>query len=124
MLKAIALLFILQCGGDLLAARASLPIPGMVIGLLLLLLFLLSKGAEPESAISEDLNRTTKTLHDHFGLLFVPAGVGVMADAGRLAAHGAALLLVILLSTTTTISLGAAIVARGSQHAVQAEQES
>lgn len=38
MLKAVALLFILQCGGDLLAARAALPVPGTVIGLVLLLL--------------------------------------------------------------------------------------
>lgn len=126
MLKAIALLFLLQCGGDLLVARTSLPIPGMVIGLVLLLLFLLaqSRGADAETSIPEDLSRTAKTLHDHFGLLFVPAGVGVMADAGRLAAHGAALLLVVLLSTTITMSVGALIVAVGSLYAARMEQES
>lgn len=124
MLKAVALLFILQCGGDLLAARAALPVPGTVIGLVLLLLFLLfrSQSVGAEAAISEDLGQTAKTLHDHFGLLFVPAGVGVMAGASRLAAHGAELLLVILVSTTITISVCALIVAHGSQRTARAEQ--
>ena len=53
----------------------NLPIPGAVIALLLLSALTL-RGRWPDV-----LGRMAKSLRDHFGLLFVPAGAGISAMA-------------------------------------------
>lgn len=113
MLYAVLTLVVLQCLGDLVAAAASLPIPGMVIGLMLLLcgLGIRSWRLGSQRAAPDALNRVAGTLHSHFGLLFVPAGVGVIANIDRLATDGLALLGAVLLSTTVTIAVTATIAA-------------
>lgn len=113
MLYAVLTLVALQCVGDLIAAAASLPIPGMVIGLVLLVCGLGVRGWRLgfQHAVPEALNRTAGTLHGNFGLLFVPAGVGVVANLPRLAADGLALLGAVLLSTAITIAVTATIAA-------------
>jgi putative effector of murein hydrolase LrgA (UPF0299 family) len=97
----------------LVAAALSLPPPGIIIGLLLLLcgLGIRSWRLGAERAVPEALNRIAATLHGHFGLLFVPAGVGVVANIDRLAADGLALLTAVLLSTAVTIAVTAKIAA-------------
>ncbi|MGA9014020.1 MAG: CidA/LrgA family protein [Acetobacteraceae bacterium] len=50
----------------------NLPIPGAVIALLLLSALTL-RGRWPDV-----LGRMAKSLRDHFGLLFVPAGAGIL----------------------------------------------
>ena len=70
----IFLLILLQLAGEAIASVAGLPIPGAVIGLVLLFLLLCARGGA-----SEELGRTAGFLHDNLGLLFVPAGVGVIA---------------------------------------------
>jgi holin-like protein len=113
MLYAVLTFIALQCLGDLIAAVASLPIPGMVIGMMLLLcaLGIRSWWLGSQRAVPDALNRVAGTLHGHFGLLFVPAGVGVVANIDRLAADGLALLAAVLLSTAITIAATAAIAA-------------
>jgi holin-like protein len=110
-LYAMLILFALQCLGDLIAAAAALPIPGMVIGLVLLVfvLALRSRRLGAERAVPDALNRVAAGLHGHFGLLFVPAGVGVLANIHRLATDGLALLAAVLFSTAMTIALTALI---------------
>lgn len=87
--------------------------PGMIIGLVLLLagLWLRGRLLGAEHAVPEELNCTAKGLHDHFGVLFVPAGAGVIANADHLAANAAALLATVVISTVTTIAVTALIVA-------------
>src|SRR5262249_7686795 len=111
MLYAVLTLIALQCLGDLIAAAASLPIPGMVIGLMLLLcgLGVRSWRLGFQRVVPDALNRVAGTLHGHFGLLFVPAGVGVVANMDLLAADGLALLAAVLLSTAITIAVTATI---------------
>jgi putative effector of murein hydrolase LrgA (UPF0299 family) len=111
MLYAVLTLVMLQCLGDLISAAASLPISGMVIGLMLLLsgLTIRSWWLGSERAVPEALNQVTGSLHGHFGLLFVPAGVGVVANIDRLQADGLALLATVLLSTAVTIAVTAVI---------------
>lgn len=113
MLYAILTLIAVQCLGDLIAAAIALPIPGMVIGLMLLLCCLGIRGwwLGSQRAVPDALNRVAGTLHGHFGLLFVPAGVGVVANIDRLATDGLALLAAVLLSTAVTIALTAMIAA-------------
>ncbi len=113
MLYAVLALVAAQYLGDLIADTLSLPMPGVVIGLLLVLLVLAFRGRRlgRDHAVPGALSRVAKALHDHFGLLFVPAGAGVVANLDRLATEGPALIIVLLLSTIATIALTALIVA-------------
>jgi holin-like protein len=113
MLYAGLALVALQCLGDLIAAAGSLPIPGMVIGLILLFCGLSVRGwwLGSQRAVPGALNRLAGSLHSHFGLLFVPAGVGVVANIDRLAMDGPALLAAVLISTAVTVAVTATIAA-------------
>jgi holin-like protein len=81
-----AALFILigcQLIGEVLRAALHLPVPGPVIGMFLLAAALASRdrGQADEDAAPSPLRRTSDALITHMGLLFVPAGVGVIAEA-------------------------------------------
>ena len=113
MLYAGLALVALQYFGELVADVTGLPVPGVVVGILLLLAALALRGrwfpaGEP---IPTPLNRLAQGLHDHFGLLFVPAGAGVVANFDRLLATAPALLAAVLLSTAVTIAVTALIAA-------------
>ena len=92
-LQGIAWLLALQAAGELLARAFALPLPGPVIGLLLLLLALRS------SAVQGCVGAAADFLLAHLSLLFVPVGVGVMTHLGLLAAYGGRVAAVIILST-------------------------
>jgi len=78
--------FFLLIGCDLLgeAVRdlARLPIPGPVVGMLLLAAFLVATTRLPN-----DLESSAETLIVNMGLLFVPAGVGVITQTSLLEAE-------------------------------------
>jgi holin-like protein len=114
MLYGLLTLIVLQLAGDLIAELLSLPVPGMVIGLLLLLAYLNARGRllGREAAIPDGLVRLAKGLHDHSGLLFVPTGAGVVANLDLFAKDGLGLLLTVLLSTMVTIAITAIVAAR------------
>ena len=113
MLHAMLLLAGFQLLGDMLADAASVPVPGTVIGLVLLLGVLWLRGQLPEikDPIPGMLEHTAKGLHEHLGLLFVPAGTGIIAQTDDLAANGVGLIATVLISTTTaTIAITALVV--------------
>ena len=72
MLKWLVLVLGLQFAGELSATLLKLPVPGPVIGMILLFLLLLKQGGLPK-----DLNRLTDGLFSHLYLYFIPATVGV-----------------------------------------------
>ncbi len=76
-------LLVFQLLGEVLVRLMGLPVPGPVIGLLFLLIFLLwrkwRKLSEPESLLS-----TSSMLLTHLSLLFVPAGVGIITHIDRI----------------------------------------
>jgi holin-like protein len=92
-LRGLALLLLLQAIGESLAHALSLPFPGPVIGLILLLPLLRWQG------VRQSVSAVAEFLLAHLSLLFVPVGVGVITHLDVVSAHGAALLLVIVLST-------------------------
>jgi holin-like protein len=112
MLHAVLLLAGFQLLGDMLADAASVPVPGMVIGLVLLLGVLWLRGQLPEikDPIPGMLEHTAKGLHEHLGLLFVPAGTGIIAHTDDLAANGVGLIAAVLISTPATIAITALVV--------------
>jgi holin-like protein len=102
MLRAITVLLLFQLVGEVLARSLDLPIPGPVIGMLLLLGALLLRGEAPKT-----LRDTAQGLLSHLALLFVPAGVGVMAHVDRLQDEWLAILVTLVLSTLLTLVLTA-----------------
>jgi holin-like protein len=95
---ALATLLCCQLAGELIARLLALPVPGPVIGLILLFLLLAARRRAPDA-----LQTVADGLLRHLSLLFVPAGVGVMLHAARLEAEWPAIAAAILVSTALTI---------------------
>lgn len=81
MIAALALLLAFQLAGEALRVALHLPVPGPVIGMALLLVYLILRPEGP----SAKLRTTAGGLLQNLSLLFVPAGTGVMLHVGRLA---------------------------------------
>jgi holin-like protein len=99
MLGSITLLLLFQLAGEALVQLFALPIPGPVVGMLLLLLALSIRGSAPQP-----LNDTANGLLQHLSLLFVPAGVGVMLHLARVADEWLAIGAALIGSTALTIA--------------------
>ena len=98
MLEALATLLAFQLLGESLAYIGDLPVPGPVIGMALLFL------AWPWlQRLHDRLGGLADSLLAHFGLLFVPAGVGVMLHIGLIALWWAPLLAAIAVSSAVTM---------------------
>ncbi|WP_323784275.1 CidA/LrgA family protein [Thalassovita sp.] len=73
MLGYLTLILVCQLAGELVAGALALPVPGPVLGMVLLFVILVLLGEVPES-----LNQTATGLLQSMSLLFVPAGTGVI----------------------------------------------
>lgn len=73
MVRGMALLLLFQFGGELLSRWANLPIPGNVLGMVLLLIALARQWIKVEW-----IEEAAEFLLRNLALFFVPAGVGVM----------------------------------------------
>ena len=93
LLRGLTLLLIAQALGEALVRLTRVPLPGPVLGLLLLWVGLhwvpLRRTVEPAA----------QGLLAHLSLLFVPVGVGVMTHLHLVSQFGARLLIVVVLST-------------------------
>ena len=98
MLSALTQLLIFQLAGEVIARGLNLPLPGPVLGMLLLFLALAVRGAP-----DHELQTTSQNLLQHLSLLFVPAGTGIMVHLHRVADEWVALLLSLLVSTFATL---------------------
>jgi putative effector of murein hydrolase LrgA (UPF0299 family) len=125
MIQAFLLLVALQLLGDALAAGLGVPVPGMVIGLALLAAVLAWRGRMlgPERAIPAPLAALATGLHANLGLLFVPAGVGILAHRDLLATEGGAILVAVVVSTALAVWVTAAIASRRGQAAITRVEE-
>ena len=92
-LRGLAWLLAMQSLGELLSRGLSLPFPGPVIGMLLLLVALRLP------MVREPVAECANFLLAHLSLLFVPVGVGVMTHLGLLGQYGLRMLVVVVLST-------------------------
>jgi holin-like protein len=101
-LEAFAALLAFQLLGEAVAHLTRLPVPGPVIGMVLLFV------AWPRlTRLQARLGGVADALLANFGLLFVPAGVGVMLHASLIAAWWAPLLLGVVASSALTMLLAA-----------------
>jgi holin-like protein len=74
MITGLLILLGFQLAGELIAQLTGWPIPGPVLGMILLFATLLIRGGAPKG-----LDRTARSLLKHLSLLFVPAGSGIVA---------------------------------------------
>lgn len=110
MLVAIALLLTFQLAGETLRLAFDLPLPGPVLGLAMLLLWLIVRGGP-----SQSLRGTTSNLLQHLSLLFVPAGTGVMLHLDRLRAEWLPIVAALVISTALGMGVAALVLQRLSR---------
>jgi putative effector of murein hydrolase LrgA (UPF0299 family) len=107
MIASLSLILVCQLAGEVLVHGLGLPMPGPVIGLLLLLALLLARdrfeilarGPLQEGGVES----ASRGLLANLSLLFVPAGVGVVQRLDLIAAHGIAFLAVLAISAVVTL---------------------
>jgi holin-like protein len=104
MIEALAILLGCQLAGEVLVRLVGAPLPGPVVGLVLLLTVLGLRGAVPTP-----LRHTARGLLQHLSLLFVPAGTGIMLHGGRLRAEWLPITVALVISTALTIVVTAAV---------------
>jgi holin-like protein len=104
MLGALTVLLVFQLAGEIIVQFAGLPIPGPVIGLLLLFLGLCVRGS-----LAAPLRETANGILQHLSLLFVPAGVGVMVHFSRVAGEWLPILAAVIISTALAIAVSALV---------------
>jgi putative effector of murein hydrolase LrgA (UPF0299 family) len=122
-IRAFGILLGFELLGEALRAAARLPVPGPVIGMLALAAVLVAwpGGVSPsagEPRAETELERVCHGLISHMGLLFVPAGVGVITEAAVLKAQWLPILVGVLGSTL----VGLAVTALVMQHTLPAAE--
>lgn len=97
-----------QLVGEIASHGLGLPVPGPVLGLILLAVGLhighRRRAPSPERLSSLGVVRVSDGLLGNLSLLFVPAGVGVIEQADLLRAQALALGVAVVLSTALTLA--------------------
>jgi holin-like protein len=107
MLQSLTLLILCQFAGEVITRATNLPLPGPVIGLVLLLVLLVVRGGP-----DEEMKTTSSGLLRHLLLLFVPAGAGVVTQLDVLGANLLPALAAIIVSTALGLGVTAWVMQR------------
>jgi holin-like protein len=105
--RSLAILLTFQCLGEAISHGTGVPIPGPVIGMVLLLCLL---SVAPST--TQHVDYVSRGLLNHLSLLFVPAGVGVMVFADQM--NGQVTIIAIALATSTILSIAVAALVTGT----------
>lgn len=103
-LSGITILLIYQLVGEVSSRLLQLPVPGPVIGMMLLFATLMLRGG-----LEPTLDVASNALLSHLSLLFVPAGVGVTVHFGRIGGEWLPIAVALLLGTVITLAATALI---------------
>ncbi len=107
MIRGVFILLLFQLLGEVFARGLSLPAPGPVVGLALLVVAMTGYRAwrpyDDDALAASELGRAADGLLRSLSLFFVPAGVGVVQYLGLLQAQGAALAAALAVSTVLTL---------------------
>ena len=104
MLFTFSVLLICQCIGEGIAFLLHVPVPGPVIGMLLLFCALLMR-----PALMDRMQATADALLQHLSLLFVPAGVGIFVAAATLQGQWPAVFGAVVAGTLLTMAVTALV---------------
>lgn len=99
-----ALLAVMACQllGEFASYALSLPLPGPVLGMILMVIAL-----QTLPALSDTLRPVAQGILGHMSLLFVPAGVGVVGHFAAFGGQSLAITASIIGSTVLAIAVGA-----------------
>ena len=107
MIASLSLILLCQLAGEIFVRGLKLPMPGPVIGLVLLLVLLLARDRFPVLARgplqSDGVESASRGLLANLSLLFVPAGVGVVQKLDLVAEYGFAFVGVLAISVMVTL---------------------
>jgi len=104
LLLAFAILLFFQCLGEGAVFLLGLPVPGPVAGMVLLFAALLLW-----PSLQARIEAAANALLGHLSLLFVPAGVGIVAAAGSGSGHWLAIAASLVVSTLLTMAVTALV---------------
>ena len=104
MIRGLIILLSFQGAGEIVSRLFALPIPGPVVGLVLLLVFLIHRGK-----VDAPIDTVASALVKNLGVLFVPAAVGVVMFLPQLKANFWAISIALMVSVAATIATSAAI---------------
>jgi putative effector of murein hydrolase LrgA (UPF0299 family) len=107
MIASLSLILLCQLAGEVFVRALGLPMPGPVIGLMLLLTLLLARDRFAVLARGplqgDGVESASRGLLANLSLLFVPAGVGVVQKLDLVAEHGVAFVGVLAISVLATL---------------------
>lgn len=98
MIAAVALLLLCQLCGEIINRTTGLPLPGAIVGLFLLLVWLCLRPRERPA-----LTAVSGWLLAHLSIMFVPAAVGLIQQGAILKRYGAVMGLAAAVSTILTL---------------------
>jgi holin-like protein len=102
MIKGLVQLLLFQGLGEVISKLLGLPIPGPVVGLMLLLVTLLIR-----NKLDPDLDMVATGFTQNLGLLFIPAAVGVVMFIPQLAEYGLVIALILVVSVGLSVAASA-----------------
>ena len=117
MLLTFTILLICQCLGEVITFALHLPVPGPVIGMLILFCALLMR-----PNLLDKIQSTGDALLQHLSLLFVPAGVGIFVAAASVHGQWPAIIGAVIGSTFATLAV-TALVMRATTSATEDQIE-
>ena len=109
-LNGITLLLIYQLVGEISVLLLRIPVPGPVLGMVMLFLTLVFRGRSTTS-----LDSASSALLSHLSLLFVPAGVGMIVHFDRVIHEWLPITIALVLSTIITMAATAIIMSASSR---------
>lgn len=107
MIASLSLILLCQLIGEVFVRALHLPMPGPVIGLVLLLVLLFARDRFTLLARGplqgEGVEQASRGMLANLSLLFIPAGVGVVQKLDLLAEHGVAIIIILAVSVVVTL---------------------
>ncbi|WP_018405379.1 CidA/LrgA family protein [Marinobacter gelidimuriae] len=104
LINGITLLLIYQLAGEVSVRLLGLPVPGPVMGMVMLFITLMIRGR-----VAKAVEPASTALLGHLSLLFVPAGVGLIVHFNRLGNEWLPISVTLLLSTIITMAVTALV---------------
>ncbi len=115
-LPSLTIFLVCQLLGEFVTRAAALPIPGPVLGMALLFTVLVIRGRIPDT-----MQSTAAGMLQTLGLLFVPAGVGVITHLHLLATEWRPIAAAVLGSTVLSIVVTGLIVHALDRHPTETD---
>lgn len=107
MIASLGLILLCQLLGEIVVRGIGAPIPGPVVGLIVLLALLQGRdriGLLRRGPLGDGgVERAASGMLAHLSLLFVPAGVGVVQHLDLVSSHGVAIFVILALSALVTL---------------------